>query len=297
MNRYSKLFASTLLLILFSNYHSSMAQQSIQPDSISVMSYNIRYDNPDDSLNSWVYRKEKLVNLVKFYDPDFLGIQEGLDQQVRYLTENLSGREFIGNGRTDGEKEGEYSAIYYNSGRFALVSGTDSTMWLSPTPGVPGKGWDAALPRIVTWGKFRSKINGKEFYVFNTHFDHIGDTARAESAKLILETIQKVTKGMPVVLMGDFNVPEVRKPYKILTGYFLKDAWYASKLPPIGPEFTYAGFDLYDSSARGARIDYIFVNNSFDVNKIATISSFKHEAFLSDHLPVYSELSWNKQNQ
>ncbi len=262
------------------------------PRKVFVMTYNLRYDNPGDSINSWEHRKERLANEVEFYNPDFIGIQEGLYHQVRYLADHLTGIKYIGVGRQDGDKEGEFSAIFYNASRFSLVPSTDSTLWLSPSPGKPSKGWDADLPRIVTFGKFRSVVTDKELFVFNTHFDHIGDTARIESAKLILKTIQKIAQNEPVILTGDFNSSEQKEPYKILTSSFMKDAWYASKLKPIGPEYTATGFDVCSSRAHMARIDYIFVNDYFTVDKIATISNISHGSFLSDHLPVYSELSF-----
>jgi endonuclease/exonuclease/phosphatase family metal-dependent hydrolase len=258
------------------------------------MSYNIRNANSGHNRKNWNRRKKQLVNEILFYNPDFMGIQEGLYIQMKYLDSLLTGRKYIGVGRKDGKERGEYNAIFYNTNHFELVTGTDSTMWLSSTPGKPSVGWDAVLPRIVTWGKFRSKTTGKKIYVFNTHFDHIGKTARANSAKLILKTIKKIADDTPVVLTGDFNVTEQRKPYKILTDSFLKDAWYASKLKPIGPEFSYAGggFEVCDSSAiaRRARIDYIFVNKFLNVDKIAAISNFRHGRFISDHIPVYSKL-------
>lgn len=294
LNHYAYLFIATGLFFGLGACQKNESDNTISSQTLSVMSYNIRYDNPGDSLNSWDHRKKQLVNEVLFYNPDFMGIQEGLDHQVHYLAAHLSNRKYIGVGRKDGKKKGEYSAIFYNTKRFSLVPGTDSTMWLSETPGKPSTGWDAALPRIVTWGEFQSKATGKKLYVFNTHFDHRGETARAKSAKLILETINKIAGGMPVVLTGDFNVTEQKKPYKIITNSFMNDAWHTSKLDPVGPEFTYAGFEVCDSSTHRARIDYIFVNNLLDVNKIAAISNFRDGHFLSDHLPVYSELTWNK---
>ena len=229
------------VIFLLCIFYSCAHQQKSATESsskITVMSYNLRYDNPGDSLNSWDHRKERLVNEVMFYNPDFMGIQEGLHHQVEYLSQHLPGRKYIGVGRKDGKQDGEYSAIFYNADQFHLVPGSDSTMWLSKTPGKPSRGWDAALPRIVTWGAFQRNDSDKTFYVFNTHFDHKGEMAREKSASLILKTIQKVAGDHPVALAGDFNVPERKKPYKILTGTFMKDARKITSIGPIGPEFT-----------------------------------------------------------
>lgn len=262
-------------------------QQEPDATPVRVMSYNIKYDNKSDTVNNWEQRKEQLVNMVKFYEPDFIGTQEGLLNQLEYLDQELSTMRRIGVGRADGKKAGEFSAIYYDSTRFQLEMNSDSTIWLSKTPGKVSKNWDAALPRILTWGKFNNRKIDQDFFVFNTHFDHVGDTARAKSAKLIIETIEKLAKGYPVILTGDFNFTEKEPPYAIITDSSsrLKDAYYASALPHVGPLFSYEGFDVLDAISK-RRIDYIFVNDFFDVQKHAIISNFREGKYTSDHLPV-----------
>ena len=227
------------------------------------MTYNIRYDNPGDSLNSWDYRKDQLINLVSFYEPDFMGTQEALFHQLKDMDKGLENMRWIGVGRTDGKSKGEFSALFYNADKYELVDHSDSTIWLSETPSKPSKSWDAALPRIVTWGTFRNKSTGSKLLVCNTHFDHIGDTARAESAKLIVETIHAISGKLPVVLTGDFNVEETSLPYKILTDSIsgLNDAFYESELPHVGPLFTYSGFSISEGNDR-RRIDYLFINHT-----------------------------------
>ena len=163
-----------------------------QTNQLRVMTYNIRYDNPDDAPNNWDNRKAKVANLIQFYQPAFLGTQEALFHQLNYLDKQLPDYHWIGQGRTDGKKEGEFSALLYNSRKVELIAQSDSTIWLSETPEKPSKSWDAALPRILTWGKFTVKETGQPIYAFNTHFDHIGEKARQESAKIIIDTIQKI---------------------------------------------------------------------------------------------------------
>ena len=279
------LFISTLFTFLgyqSSDPHSSPAR---------IMSYNIKFDDKSDTLNSWDKRKEQVVNLISFYQPDFLGTQEGLLYQLQYMQNGLSHMKWIGVGRTDGKKKGEFSALFYNTERFELLEDSDSTIWLSETPGKPSKSWDAALPRILTWGKFRNTSTQKEFYVFNTHFDHIGDTARTESAKLIVETVKTIGGNSPVILMGDFNVTPNAKPYIVLTqsNSSLQDAYHRSVLPHVGPEFSFEGFEVMGSSNK-RRIDYIFVNDKVDVLKHAIISDFRDGRYPSDHLPVIAEI-------
>jgi len=260
-------------------------------EKIRVMSYNIKFDDKNDKVNGWGQRKERVLNLLTFYEPDFVGTQEGLLHQLEYLASGLPSMAWIGVGRTDGRSEGEFSAILYNTEDYELVADSDSTIWLSETPSTPSKSWDAALPRILTWGKFRSKNDGKEFFVFNTHFDHIGDTARAESANLIIETINNVAGEEPVILTGDFNAVEESLPYRNLTGSSsgLSDAFYKTKTPHFGPLFTFEGFEVLGSEQK-RRIDYIFVNDRVEVEKHAFISDFREGRYPSDHLPVIADI-------
>ena len=257
---------------------------------ITVMTYNIKYDNKSDDATGWSQRKSRVTNLVSFYQPDFLGTQEGLKHQLDDMERELDSMQWIGVGRTDGKSKGEFSALFYNTRRFALVEDSDSTIWLSQTPAQPSKNWDAALPRILTWAKFRDKLHGDQFFVFNTHFDHVGDTARAQSAKLIIKTINKIARDHPVILMGDFNVTPDAKPYAILTAdHGLNDSHILAKGNHIGPDFTFSGFEV-DAKIEPKRIDYIFLSDDLMVNRHGTISDFNKGYYPSDHLPVISEI-------
>ncbi len=149
------------------------------------MTFNIRVDVPSDSLNSWPYRKAKAASMIRFHQADIVGLQEALAGQLEDLAAGLPDYDWFGVGRDDGHDQGEFMAIFYLKKRFQVIK--QSTFWLSETPQIPGKGWDAACNRIVTWGEFKDNITGKVFYHFNTHFDHMGEIARQESAKLLLE--------------------------------------------------------------------------------------------------------------
>ncbi|WP_249066817.1 endonuclease/exonuclease/phosphatase family protein [Halalkalibaculum roseum] len=255
------------------------------------MSYNIKFDDTSDTVNNWDNRKERVINLIAFYEPDFIGTQEAQLHQLQDMKKGLNKYEWIGVGRADGRSEGEFSAIYYNTERFRLVQNSDSTIWLSESPSTPSKSWDAALPRILTWGTFQEVESGKEIMVYNTHFDHIGDTARAKSAKLIVETVNSQSEDKPVVLTGDFNAIEGSIPYENLTAPTkgLKDAYYETELPHVGPLFTYDDFKVLGENERH-RIDYIFVNDKVTVMRHAAISDFRDGRYPSDHLPVITDV-------
>ena len=254
------------------------------------MSYNIRYDNPDDGPHAWQYRKEKVANLIRFYEADLIGLQEVLYGQLTYLEKQLNGYNRIGVGRDDGKRRGEFSPVFYSKAKLELLS--SGTFWLSETPDRPSVGWDASMERIATWGQFRHRTNGDTVFFFNTHFDHRGEQARRASARLLRQRMTARAAGHPVIVTGDFNSDPQSVPYQLLTrDQGLRDALTISEIPSVGPDRSFSGFTVTDSLP-GNRIDYVFVSPSVSVRRHAIITSFSDGAFPSDHLPVVAEVAW-----
>jgi endonuclease/exonuclease/phosphatase family metal-dependent hydrolase len=251
---------------------------------IDIMTFNIRYNNPGDKENAWPNRKEMVCGLLDFHDPDIFGLQEALYDQILDIQKCLPGYEWLGQGRDDGDKKGEFSPIFYNTSKFILVK--KGHFWLSETPDKPGLGWDAACNRIVCWGRFQSKVTGKHFLVFNTHFDHLGKEARKNSAVLLRNTIEEMTynKALPVILTGDFNLTPDELPISLLKKY-LSDARDISVEKPYGPVGTFSGFK-FDADF-DKRIDYVFVNGFVRVLEYAALTDSKEKRYPSDHLPVF----------
>lgn len=263
---------------------------SVQCQVVKLMTYNIRMDNPNDGENAWPNRKETLTNQILFYAPDVVGIQEGLEHQVHYLDANLDSYKRVGVGRADVKEEGvgEYSAIYYNRKKLKKIK--SGTFWLSESPDVPSRGWDASLNRICTYILLKSKSSGENFWVFNTHFDHRGVEARKKSAELIVEKIVSLNKNkLPIFLMGDFNLQPTDTPIQFLAEQF-NDSKEFSQLPPFGPVGTFTGFDINRKTDK--RIDYIFTSKkNIKVKKYAVLANINDHKYPSDHFPVYVEAS------
>ena len=261
---------------------------SVDAQTIDVISYNIRYDNPDDAPNNWDNRKEFLISQLNFYNPDVFGIQEGLIHQVKEIDEGLKDYTYFGVGRDYGDERGEHTAIFYNTKRIKLLD--ESTFWLSTTPEKPSKGWDAALPRTCTYGIFQNKSDGTKFMVFNTHFDHVGVKAREESSKLILMKIKELNREhYPVALIGDFNLESDSSGVQVILGD-MADTHIAAGQNAFGPRGTFNGFEFNKPVER--RIDYIFISNKFQVLKSAILSDSKDCRYPSDHLPVFARLKY-----
>jgi endonuclease/exonuclease/phosphatase family metal-dependent hydrolase len=259
---------------------------------LKVMTYNIRFNNPDDGPNAWVHRKQAVINLIITHNPDLLGVQEALMDQINDIGSELANYKWFGAGRDDGREKGEFSAIFYRNDKFELLDG--ATFWLSATPDIPGSmGWDAACTRIVTWIKLRENSSGLVLFHFNTHFDHMGDTARLESARLLMERIRKIAGDAPVIVTGDFNLKESEEPYQLLTnssaGYNLLDARHQAR-ESKGPDYTYIGFDFVGEP--GEIIDYIFYHNLKETSSLQIITENKNGIYPSDHLPVEARIRY-----
>lgn len=253
--------------------------------SLRVMSYNIRYDNPADGLNAWSNRKDFLVAQVRKTDPDIIGIQESLPHQVEYLASTWSEYGHAGRGR-DEDGQGESTTIFYRKKRFELRE--EHMFWLSETPYQLSKGWDAAIRRICTYVLLYDKETKQHILVFNTHFDHVGQEARLQSARLIIRKIREVSSGrLPVVLMGDFNAVPESEPIRALQGG-LQDTRVEAKEKSMGSDGSYNAFDSTKPATQ--LIDHIFVSSSFAVNHYAVLVESRESRYPSDHFPVVADL-------
>ena len=256
---------------------------------LNVASFNIRLKTDADVGNLWVDRKEAVSNLIKYHEFEIFGVQEAFVEQLEDMEAGLPHFKYIGVGRDDGAQAGEHSAVFYNSKRFDAVK--SGTFWLSATAtDKPNKGWDAALPRICTWGVFKDKQNGKSFIFMNTHFDHVGHEARRESAKLIMAQARELAKGLPLILTGDFNVDEKNEAYFTLANSgFITDA-YDSAAIVYAPNSSFNGWGK--SLKKSGRIDHIFISKPFKVLKYGILTDTYMGKFPSDHFPILTTLKW-----
>lgn len=303
-----------VLTLLFLGTITIIAQQR---EKLIVASYNIRYANAADSLNGngWGNRKPVIIDLLKFNNFDIFGLQEVIHSQLVDLGNALDQYAHIGVGRDDGKTAGEYSPIFYKKEKFDLLD--SGTFWLSEHTNYPNKGWDAVLPRVCSWGQFRDKATKQTIWFLNLHMDHIGVMARVESARLVLEQInKKCNDGDIVILTGDFNVDQHSECYAIIQNsgivsdsFNLAEVCYATN-------GTFNAFDINLKTT--SRIDHIFVSGNAFVDRYAVLTdsyrgkiengaviksdNFPKEVSLeqyiarlpSDHFPVRVELMYYK---
>lgn len=263
-----------------------------------VLSFNIRFDNPNDGPDAWPHRKDFVTDLIRFHKIDLVGTQEGLVHQLEEMEEMMPGFAWVGVGRDDGGREGEFSAIFYDTGRFELIE--EDTFWLSDNPQEPGSiGWDAAITRVATWARFIDLENNRRFFVINTHFDHVGQEARVNSAGLIIEKVTELAGDDPIVVMGDLNVTEENEAYTIFadpdsrpSDLELFDGFYHSKHGHYGPTSTWNAFrEIYPDR----RIDFIFTDAAFTFLEHGILADIRDGHFPSDHLPVLAEIKFRNE--
>jgi endonuclease/exonuclease/phosphatase family metal-dependent hydrolase len=265
---------------------------SAQETALRVMTFNLRLSTAKDGTNAWQNRKDKVAAEVLFHQVHLLGVQEALWDQQEDLQAAMPHYKWAGVGRADGKIKGEFSAIFYDTNRVELLQ--TQTFWLSETPNEPGRlGWDAACPRVVTWGRFKDKVTGKEFYHFNTHFDHLGKTARRESARFLLQQVEKIAGRTPAVITGDFNAVPEDEPIRLLLDeanpLHFTDSKAVSQTPHYGPDGTFNGFRVGETSDKP--IDYIFLKGKFRVLQHGSISQTWKGLFASDHFAVLARLA------
>ncbi len=282
--------------------------------TLNVATYNVRVDVASDAKkgDGWKERVPKICDMVRFYDFDIFGGQEVSYHQLTDMLGLLQGYSYVGVGRDDGGKSGEFSPIFYKADKFKLLN--SGTLWLSSDCTGPNLGWDAACIRVCTWGKFRVRGTGKIFWFFNTHFDHIGTVARAESAKLIVAKIKELCdETSNVILTGDFNSDQNSEVYK-----------YIKKTSGLRDTYDIADFKMEWSGTMNNfdpnivtnyRIDFIFTGSDFKVSRYGILSdsyksvedegeknlpNFPKETkfkmakvrYPSDHFPVMSVLEF-----
>lgn len=276
----------SLLFVLIA-FQSTSAYGQIP--KLKVLSFNIRYNNPNDGENSWPNRSGNVKNFLFTESADIIGFQEVLHNEVIELDRALFNYNFdkrhykrVGVGREDGETKGEFSPIYFNSNRFSLIK--SKTVWLSETPTKPSKGWDAACERIATFALLFDLKTNDTLLVVNSHWDHEGVRARQESAKLILNEIEAFTSIQNIIVMGDFNcTPEDPALKKIRAAFSDSGIGIYSK---VG---TFNHFERA-KNPEAPRIDYVFYKlKNFGFSSYKVGNTDVTEPLLSDHFPVVVE--------
>lgn len=259
------------------------------PQELAVMTLNMRYDNPEDGMNNWRFRRERIAGLIRSEAVDLLGTQEVLANQFDDLQALLPGYRAVGVGREDGARAGEFNAVFFRSDRFELLD--SGVFWLSEEPETPGsKGWDGACERLATWTVLRDK-SGRELLFINTHLDHVGEQARREGVALLLRRIETLRDGRPVILTA-ISTPNPRRRSSRTWWPTEPCAALGTRQPERhGTAWSFSDFGQLPEEERPL-IDYVFCGGGLEVRSCSILPDTLGGGYLSDHAPVEARLKY-----
>ena len=260
----------------------TIALNAATPTGVTIMSYNIRVGSANDGTNSWEYRYPASAMMISDQKPDVVGLQEALSYQVRYLSDFIDGYKAIGTGKDKGDVKCHHMTMFYNSKTTSVVKW--GSFWLSETPDKASRGWDAAQERSATWAIFKDKRSGKKYMVVNTHLDREGAQARSEGLALILDRIAGLNgSGLPVVLIGDFNMKGSDSAFAPMKGVMQNARSVAAKSDDTP---SYNGWGKASET-----IDHIWFSGFSSCTEFQTVTKpYQDRKFISDHYPVKATL-------
>ncbi len=260
----------------------AVAAARCRAEPVRVMTFNIRYGTADDGPDRWERRRELLLDVIREFNPDVLGVQEALRDQLDALAAALPEHGCVGVGR-EADGSGEYSAVFYRRTRFDLLAA--DTFWLSASPDEPGsRTWGNTLPRICTWARLVERADGRRFTVFNTHWDHQSQPARVESGALMAARIAaRRAAGDPVLAMGDFNAAETNPAIRALIQQGELQDTYRAMHSDAQAGATFHGFT---GRGQGGKIDFLFATKDWRVAAADIVRTERDGRYPSDHFPV-----------
>ncbi|MCH8615841.1 endonuclease/exonuclease/phosphatase family protein [Sphingomonas sp. SM33] len=268
---------------------SSPAPATCPP--MRVMTYNIRLDLESDGVNRWSNRRDQFIGQIGLMRPAILGLQEVVPGQRADLEKAFPNYSVLGTAREPGPS-GESANLAFDRNVFSLK--TSGTFWLSPTPNVPSKGWDAAYSRVATWAHLVRKSDGRKFLALNTHMDNEGQQARLEGARQITRWLAANRQpGEAVLVTGDMNTEPNTPPLQELTSakLGLRDSRVVSRTPPVGPDGTWNDFNALPLPKDRMRIDFVLVDPKIEVERYGVLAwHFDDNRVASDHFPVVADL-------
>ena len=278
------------VIVLCASPLTLFAQQADVDDTsfaLDVMSFNIRTANGQDGDNIWPLRKELVLETMRAFDADVLGLQEALTVQIEFIQSAMPEYRWLGvdRGLNGGVGLSEATPIFYKHA--VLVPLESGTFWLADDPNPPAQPGRGA--RIVTWARFHHLETRQQFYVYNTHFTIRGGPRQIQAAEQINAHIAQLPAESAVVVLGDFNaLAETSETWHAATRNGLRDAWVVAEKRE-GPPVTSNGFGPPPQGREG-RIDWILVDGPVTVQRAVTVLHSVDGRWPSDHYPVAAEL-------
>lgn len=252
---------------------------------LMLLSYNLRRDTRSDGPNRWRHRRDRVARTLRA--ADVAGLQEARWPMLRDLTFGAPRHRWVGVGRADGRRAGEFVPVLWRADRFVLDD--HGHFWLSSRPEVPGsKDHERAVVRMATWARLVERVTGRALFVLNTHLDHRVAAAQVEGATQIRAALDDLVGDEPVVVTGDLNARPGEEAHAVLTrpGHrvALRDAYFDAPADGVAaPDTTYNGFTALRP---GLRIDVVLLSPHWSVSAYRVDATTEIGRFASDHLPV-----------
>ena len=253
-----------------------------------ILTCNVRVDMAADGKtgNGWADRKEFCADVMRAQKPDLICLQECQHAHLKDLKSRLP--EFNSFGLANPWAVFQpVNTIFYCHARYGMVSA--GGFWLSETPHVAAsKSWDAAHSRLVNWVHLREHSSQKEFRVWNTHLDHLGQVAREKQAEMIMQASAVFPKALPQLLTGDFNADAANPAVKLVQAAGWTDT-YAAAHGPEDPGFTFHGFlgskwgEQIPKEQHHGKIDWIWCRGGVKVLGAEVIRDARNGHYPSDH--------------
>lgn len=255
--------------------------------TLSIMSFNVAVDKLAP-VTGWGDRKKAVINMLSQVKPMVIGFQEAQAHEITDMKNAHPEYDWYGLGR-ETAKRPEYTTEYSAEETMAVFWLKDSlsvvesgTFWLSQNPDKPGLGWDAKYPRTLTWVHFIHKKSKLQFFMFNTHLDNKGKTARTESMKLIANKMTELNPdGYLAFLTADFNTNSNDAIFAPIKGTM-------KSTRDVAPDSDKTKMTLNNYTAPKSQIDHIFY---LDIKNVEPLTFRVYDqdfgnTWISDHYPV-----------
>lgn len=254
-------------------------------EATRIMSFNVRCKN--DGEQTITNRSKVAIEVINQYAPDSFGVQECTPRWKRILAANVGDRyACVGAARDYYGPFTEYSSIYYLKDKYDLID--SGTFWLSETPEKKWtKSFDSACFRVASWALLEDKETGVRYTHINTHLDHVLETTRESQMKVLIECVNKVANGSPIVVTGDFNAQEDNSLVYTVACESFNDTKKVAANSDTGRTFT--SYGKYEEDGTGA-IDFIFADKSLQVDTYKIIRNTVQGIYPSDHYPIVADI-------
>lgn len=271
------------------NENIGMTSPSKEKDnnSIKVLSYNLRMDNPDDP-HVWAERKAVAFNLIREVNPDLIGLQEAQEHMFKDVKEEFEESYYIFGEPRSLEEGTEATPVLAKKDRFNVLY--EHSFMLSETPDVKySRGWDGDLERIASFFILEDKVDMQAFVFFNTHFDHAGVEARVNSSFLMSQIIESYHfQGLESILTGDFNAtPDLDDIKGLLDNPELNNSFDSMTSEEQENSLS---FHVYKGEVEGMPIDHIFVSKPWSLRNVKLERFSENGIYPSDHYPISAEV-------